>query len=80
MDICRRRNRRGCGKVGSVLCFPLIHTPFSFHSATLPEPAVCTPAMNAAFWCCSRRPAFSQHLHLLQGVEADGLLELNDDR
>ncbi len=42
------RRSRGCGKVGSVLCFPLFHAPGMFRSATLPALEVCNPARSVA--------------------------------
>src|SRR5271163_2026129 len=38
---------RGCGKVGSVVGFPLFHAPCLFPSATLPVPEACIPARSA---------------------------------
>jgi hypothetical protein len=45
IDMIRRRSR-GCGKVGSVLCFPLFHTPGMLRSAMLPALAIYNPAMS----------------------------------
>ena len=53
--ISARRSSRRCGKVGSVLCFPLSHAAGKFRSAPWPALAVCSPAMSVAARCCSRR-------------------------
>jgi hypothetical protein len=45
IDMTRRRSRRGCGKVESVLWFPLFHTPATLRSAMLLARALCSPAM-----------------------------------
>ena len=39
--------RRGCGKGGSVLCFPLFHAPGRFGSPMQQALAVCIPATSA---------------------------------
>jgi hypothetical protein len=41
-----RRSSRGCGKVGSDLCFPLFHAPGKLRSAMQPALVVCNPAMS----------------------------------
>jgi len=45
IDMPRRRSR-GCGKVGSALCFPLFHAPEMLRSAMPPAPAICSQAMS----------------------------------
>jgi hypothetical protein len=47
IDSSRRRSR-ACVKVGSVVCFPLLHTPGKLRSGTRPALAIYNPTRNAA--------------------------------